>query len=451
MNITRENTDNVNAVIKVLIEKPDYEKTVEESLNEYRKKSAIPGFRPGRAPIGLIRKRFGKTLLVEEVNNMLSQNLTKYMVEEKLNILGEPLPNRDQQKNIDWDKDENFEFVFDIAMAPEIEVSLSEEDKLDYYEIQVSDEMIDRQIEMITSQMGQNVNIEEVNEKCLVRGNFTELDDEGRELEEGIKPEGVMIAVDTIKDEEIKKQFIGKKKDDVAIFDPVTAFDDRNEVKRLLNVSQEEADELDSTFKYTITEILEFQKAELNEELYKKVFGEDTEIKTEENLRNQIKDEIAINLLQSSDHKFSIDAREKLIEKVNPELPEAFLKRWLTETNKEVTDEQIEKDFPGFLKDLKWQLIKDSLIKENELKVEDEEAFEFAKVLANAQFSQYGMHNAPDEQIESFAKMILEKPEEKEKLHNKILEDKVIEVIKNKITLQDKKVTQEEFNEMFKE
>lgn len=450
MNITRENTDNVNAVLKVQIEKPDYEKTVEDKLKEYRQKADMPGFRPGKAPLGLIKKRFGKSVLLDEVNQLLSQKLTSYLMEEKLQILGEPLANEEQQKPIDWDKDENFEFVFDIALAPEIEVPLDEKDKINYYKIKVSDDMVNEQIDMIKSQMGQNKEIDEVKEDGLVRGDFVELDDEGNEKEDGIKPEGVLLSIDLIKDEEIKNEFIGKKQGDTLIFDPVKAYDNRHEVGHMLNISHEQAEELNSIFKFTIKEPLEFEKAELNEELYKKIYGEDTDIKTEEDLRNRLKDELASNLVHSSEQRFAMDVRDTLIDKVNPELPEAFLKRWLKVANKDVTEEQIENDFDGFLKDLKWQLIKDFIIKENELKVEEEEAFNFAKQVAQAQYAQYGIPNVPEEQLESFAKMILEKQEEKERLYNKLLEDKVVGVVKDKVSLNEKEVTQEEFTELSK-
>ena len=450
MNITRENIDNVNAVIKVSIEKPDYEKTVEETLSEYRKKYFFPGFRPGKAPAALVKKRFGKAVLLDEVNKMLSDNLSKFIVDEKLKILGEPLSNQEMQKNIDWDKDDNFEFVFDIALAPEIEVTLGEDDKVDFYTIKVTDEMIDSQVNYIKTQMGTNEKAEEVTETCLVKGNFIELDENGEEKEEGIRPEDVMVAVDRIKDENTKSLFIGKHTGDTIVFDPVKAFENRHEVGHMLKISHEEADNLNSVFKYKLTEILEFKKAELNEELYKKIYGEETEVKSEEDLRKKIKEELEVNLLNSSDRKFATDARNSIIEKVNPELPEAFLKRWLKENNKEINDDQIENEFEAFLKDLKWQIIKDFFVRENKIKIEDDEALEFAKEVAFAQYSQYGIYNAPDDQIESFAKMILEKPEEKEKLYTKLVEDKVIEIIKNKITLLNKEVTQEEFNELLK-
>ncbi|QGY44806.1 trigger factor [Maribellus comscasis] len=453
MNITRENIDDVNAVLKVGIEKADYEKAVNDTLKDYRQKASVPGFRPGKVPAGLIKKRFGTAVLVEEVNKVLSQSLSKYLVEEKLNILGEPLPNEEQQKSINWDTDEDFEFVFDIALAPEVKVTLDKRSKYDYYKIAVSEEMIDQQVDMVASQLGQNVPVEEVKDNSSVRGDFVQLDENGEPVEDGIQPTGVLLGVDMIKDEEIKNAFVGRKKDDTLVFDPVKAFDNRHEVGHMLNIKHEEADELNSEFKFTITEILQFEKAEINEELFKKVYGEETEINTVEDFRNKIKEEIAANLVYSSDQKFTVDTRDTLLEKIKVELPETFLKRWLiaaNKDNKDVTEEQIENEFEYFIKDLQWQLIKDSIIKENELKVTPEETQDFAKQMARAQYSQYGIHDVPAEQLESFAKMIMEKPEESERIYKKLYEDKVIEVVKEKVNIQEKEISQEEFNEMMK-
>ncbi|MFW6309763.1 MAG: trigger factor [Prolixibacteraceae bacterium] len=448
MNITRENQSKVNAVIKVEVEKQDYAKSVEDTLKDYRRKASIPGFRPGKVPVGLIKKRFGKAILIEEVNKLLSQSLSKYLVDEKLKILGEPMPNKEQQKEIDWESDDNFEFAFDIGMAPDVEVSLDENDKLPFYKIKVSDEMIDQQIEQIKTQMGQNTEAEEVKDNGLVRGDFVQLDETGEPLEGGIQPEGVLLSMDLMKDDDIKKEFMGKKQGDEVVFNPVKAYENRHEIGHMLNIGHEEAEELDSNFKFTINEVLEFKKAELNEELYKKIYGEDTEIKTEEDLRERIKAEFADNLVHSSNHKFTLDTRDALVENTEIPLPEEFLKRWLREANENVTEEQIENDFDGFVKDLRWQLIKDEIIKGNELKAEPGEATEFARQLARAQYSQYGIFDVPEEQLDAYAKMILEKPEEKEKIYKKLLEDKVIDVVKGKVTVEEKEISQEEFNQM---
>lgn len=448
MNITRENIDSVNAVINIAIEKADYAMQVEDVLKDYRQKASIPGFRPGKAPKGLIQKKYGIAVLVDEVNKLLSQNLSKYLVEEKLPILGEPLPNMEKQEAINWETDENFTFSFDVAIAPEVKVSLDKSDKFKYYKIAVSDEMIQQQEEMAASQLGQNVPAEEAIEDSSVRGDFVQLDAEGNEVEGGIAPKGVLLAVDKIKDEEVKKSFIGSKKDDIIIFDPVKAFGNRHEVGHMLNVKHEVADELNSEFRFTVTEILQFEKAVLDEDLFKKLYGEDTEVKTIEDFRNRIREELANNLVFSSDHKFAQDVHNALMEKTEVELPEAFLKRWLIEVNKELTLEQIENDFDGFIKDLKWQLIKDTVAKENEIKVTPEEADDFAKKMALAQYQQYGIYDVPEEQLESFAKMIIEKPEEEERIYKKIQEDKVIYAIKEKVSIEEEEVSQEDFNKM---
>ncbi len=450
MNINLENIDKVNAILSLTIEKADYEKQVADVLKDYRQKASIPGFRPGKVPAGLIKKKFGTAVLVEEVNKLISHNLSKYMVDEKLPVLGEPLPNEEKQKDIDWEKDENFEFAFDIALAPEIKVELDKKDKFNYYKIAVSDKMIQQQEDMATSQLGQNVPVDEAKANSSIRGNFVQLDTDGNEVEGGIAPEGVLLAVDMIKDEEIKNSFVGCKKEDIVIFDPVKAFQNNAEVGHMLNIKPEEAENLNSEFRFTVTEILQFEKAEVNEDFFKKLYGEETEVKTIEDFRARIKEEIARNLSHSSDYKFSLDTRDALVAATEMELPEAFLKRWVIAVNKELTPEQIEKDFDSFILDLKWQLIKDEIAKENEIKVEPVEAEDFAKKMALAQYQQYGINDVPEEQLQSFAQMMLEKPEEKERIYKKIHEDKVVAVVKEKVTIDEKEISEEEFTELMK-
>ena len=450
MNITRENIDAVNAVLKVDIEKADYEKTVDSQLKEYRQKAAIPGFRPGKVPFSIIQRKYRIPVLVEEVNKLLSKELSNYLVSEKLNILGEPLPNDEQQKDINWEKDENFQFAFDIALAPEVDVTLDKKTKIKYYNITVSEKMIDQQVEMAQSQLGQNVPDEKIKDSSSVRGNFVQLNENGEALENGISPENVLIAIDMMKDEEIKKSFIGKKKEDVIVFDPVKAYENKTEIAHMLKIKPEAAETLTGNFSFTVTEILKFEKAELNEELFKKLYGEETEIKTVEDFRTRIKSELETNLTYSSKHKFGIDTHDKLVEQVKVELPEEFLKRWLLAVNKEATEEQVNNEFNAFIDDLKWQLIKNTIGKENELKVSQEETEDFAKQMARAQYQQYGIFDIPEEQLVSFSKMILEKPEEAERINNKLFEDKVIEVVKEKVTVEETEISQEEFNKLMK-
>lgn len=448
MNITKENINELNATITVKIEKNDYEATVTEVLKDYRKKANMPGFRPGKVPAGLVKKMYGKAILADEVNKMLSHNLSKYIVDEKLNLLGEPLPNEEKQPKIDWDTTEDFEFVFDVAVAPEIEVKLDKRKKFTYYNILVDDEMVNKQVENYTGRFGENENVDEVTEKSTLRGDFVQLDADGNELEDGIKAEKVIIAVDLMKDEAVKSEMIGKKAGDSVIFDPVKVYESKHEVGHMLNISHEEAENINGEFKFTISEILNFKNAEINEELFKKAFGEDTEIKTEEEFRNKLKAELAENFNYSSDYKFGIDSRDALVEKTDMELPVEFLKRWLKATNEELTDEQIEADFDNFMKDLRWQLIKSALVKDNGIEVNDEDVKQLAKKVAAMQFSQYGMFNVPDEHLENYAGHILQNEEERRRLFTKVQEDKILEVIKSKVTLDEKEISQEEFNKL---
>jgi trigger factor len=310
--------------------------------------------------------------------------------------------------------------------------------------------MINQQVEMAQSQLGQNVPDDEIKNNSSVRGNFVQLDDNGEEIDGGIQTNDVLIAIDVIKDDEIKNNFVGKNSGDVVVLDPVKAFENRHEIKHMLKIKQEEADTLNSNFRFTINEVLRFEKAELNEDVFKKLYGEETDVKTVEDFRNRIKSEIEGNLTYSSNHKFSIDAHDKLVEQTNPVLPEAFLKRWLIAVNKELSVEQIENEFGGFISDLKWQLIKEAIIKDNEINVTAQETQAFAIQMARAQYNQYGIYDIPEEQLESFAKRILEKPEENERIYKRLFEDKVIKVVKEKVTIQETEVSQEEFNEMMK-
>lgn len=449
MNITRENIDELNGLIRISIEKADYEAKVEDVLKNYRKSANMPGFRPGKVPTGLVRKMYGKAAMVDEVNKLLSQELSKYLVEEKLNILGEPLPNEDQQKEIDWEKDTDFEFLFDIGFAPEAGVKLDKRSKYTNYVVAVSDEMIDDQVKAYTSRFGENQAAEEVAETSTVRGNIAQLDSEGNILEGGASVEMALISIAIIKDEEIKKSFVGKKLNDEVVFDIKKAYPNNTEIGYLLNIEKEAAEAIEGDFKITIIEINNFVEAEVNEELYKKIYGEETEIKDEKAFREQVSVEISDAFKPSSEYKFAMDARDTLVEKAKMEFPVEFLKRWLVAANKELTTDQVENDFEAFITDLKWQIIKDEISKENELKVEEAEVNELAKEVALAQFRQYGMFDVPAEHLDGFVQQMLSKDEDRQRLYAKKLEDKIMEVIKSKVNISDKEVSKEEFDKLF--
>jgi trigger factor len=449
MNITRENIDELNGIIRVSIEKADYEATVEQVLTDYRKKMNMPGFRPGKVPQGLVKKMYGKAALVEEVNKLLSNGLSKYIVDEKLDILGEPLPNEEQQKSIDWDSNADYEFVFDIGFAPEVKVGLDKRSKFPYYKVIVSEELIDQQIVSYSSRFGSNQPAEEVDAEASVRGNIIQLDESGNVKENGVAAEMALISINLIKDEEIKNSFIGKKIDEEVIFDIRKAYPNNTELTYLLKIDKNEVDGIEGDFKFTIKEINQFVPAIVNNELYRKIYGEETDVADESTFRQRVAGEIGKIFDPSSEYRFANDARDLLVSKAKMTFPEAFLKRWLMATNEGLTKEQVDAEFEHFVEDLKWQVIKENIIKDNELKVEEAEVFELAIQIAASQFRQYGMFDVPVENLEGFAKQMLEKKEDRSRLYSKKMEDKIMDVIKLKVTLEEKNVSKEEFDKLF--
>jgi len=448
MNITRENIDALNAVITVSVEKNDYEATVSDVLKNYRKKANMPGFRPGMVPAGLIKKMYGKSILAEEVNKILSKSLTDYIHAEKMNVLGEPLPNEEKQPAIDWDNQSDFSFVFDVAVAPDFEVKLNSETTIPFYGIVASEDMVNKQVDAYAGRLGKNTPVETVEEKDTVRGNFVQLDANGNELEGGIKAEQVVIAIDLMKDEETKTSLLGKKAGDVVVFDPVKAYENKHEVGHMLNISHEAAESLEGNFSFTIVEVLRFEKAELNEELFKQIYGEDSGISTEEEFKARVKSELEENFIYSSNYKFALDSRDSLLKTIQFDLPEAFLKRWILATNEKMTQEQIDSDFDNFMIDLKWQLIKDKIVKDNELKITEDDVRAVAKEMAAVQFRQYGLNNVADEHLENYANHMLKNEEERRKLVSRKQEDVILATIKDKVTLDMKEVSFDEFNKM---
>ena len=448
MNITRENIDQLNAILTVSIEKNDYEATVNDVLKNYRKKANMPGFRPGMVPAGLIKKMYGKAALADEVNKLISKGLNDYIHTEKLNVLGEPLPNEEKQPAIDWDNQTDFSFVFDIGMAPEIAVKLDKEVKMPYYTIAASDDMIEKQLDAYAGRLGENKVVETIGEKDTVRGNFVQLNEDGTELVGGILADKVVIAIDVMKDEEIKASFIGKKAGDVIVFDPVKAYESKHEVGHMLNISHEEAENVTGNFSFTIIEVLHFEKAELTSDMFAKIYGEDCGITTVEEFKAKIKAELEENFVYSSNYKFALDSRDALVNAIQFDLPEAFLKRWILATNEKMTEEQINNDFANFMLDLKWQLIKDVIVKDNELKITEDDVRALAKEMALMQFRQYGLNNVSDEHLENYANHMLKSEEERRKLVSRKQEDLILAAIKEKVTLETSEISYDEFNKM---
>jgi len=447
MNIDKKEIDQNNATITIRVEKADYAEKVEKTLRDYRKKANMPGFRPGMVPMSLIKKMYGQGVEAEEINKLVSDNLYNHIRENNLNILGEPLPSQEQPE-IDFDTQENFEFVFDIAIAPEFDLNLTQKDKINYYNITVGDEMIDNQIKSHTGRYGKYVQEEEVEEKDMLKGKLLELDGKATK-EGGIHTEDAVLTPAYMKDEEQKKLFVGAKKGDVIVFNPKKAYENEAELSSMLKISKEEAGKFDADCQITIESITRYHEAEVNQELFDKVYGEGL-VKSEDEFRSKIKENIQETLNSDSNYKFALDAREVLVKKLDKvTFPDAFLKRWLISANENLTAEKLDEDYPKMIKDLKWHLVKDKLMKTNEVKVEPAEVEEYAKKVARAQFAQYGMVGIEDDVLNNYAQDMLKKEDMIKNIIDKVGEDKVLETVKKMVKLNEKEISIDDFNKMF--
>lgn len=448
MIITKENIDELNAELKITIEESDYKEKVETVLTDYRRKAKIDGFRPGKVPSGMIKKMYGTAVLVDEVNKILSESISNYLIKEKLNILGEPLPGEKEQ-NINFEKQTEFEFLFDIGLAPEFEVTLTKKDKIPYYTIKVDKKLIDSYTENYTRKFGHFKSADKVVKTEMLKGDIIQIDTEGNIKENSFSNNDATISLEILKDDSIIKKFTGKKTGESINFDIKKAYPNNSEIAAILGTEKENVIDIDPLVRFTIKEISKFENADINQELFDKAFGKD-KIKSEEEFYNRIKEEIQANLKKESDYRFALDVKEKMIDKMKLSLPEKFLKRWLLKSNeRKVTPDQIEKEFDQVAEDLKWQLIKDKIIKEQDMKVTEDEILEYAKVVALMQFQQYGMAGMPDEQLEGFAKEILKKEDDKRRMYAKLFEDKIIAYIKENVKIDEKMVSTDNFNKLF--
>ena len=449
MNVSLKNIDAVSGIVKLEIVKADYAEQVEKSLRNFRQKANVPGFRKGMVPMGMVKKMYGKHVLVEEVNKLVSENLFKYINENKLNVLGEPMPNETEQQPINFDTQEDFEFCFDVALAPEIKIELSKGDKLPYYQVAIDEEMLNQQVDAYTANFGSYDAAEEVEEKDLVKGTIAELEN-GSPKEGGIVVEDAVLMPSYMKDEAEKAKFIGAKANTVIVFNPNKAYEGAEaEIASLLKVDKEAVAGLTGDFSFEIKEITRHKKAELNQELFDKVFGEGV-VSSEEEFKNKIKDALAEQFTPQSDFKFLLDAREVLVQKAGElKFADDLLKRWLLAANEKNTAEKLDEEYPKIIEDLKYQLIKENLVKGNNLKVEDADIENFAKRVAKAQFAQYGMLSVPEDVLANYAKDMLKNKQTLQNVIDRAVEEKLAAWLKEQVELDVKEVSAEEFNKLF--
>ena len=448
MNIVRKDLDQNNATLTLSIEKVDYAEKVDKTLRDYRKKANIPGFRPGMVPAGLVKKLYGKAVLAEEINKLVSENLYNYIHENNINSLGEPLPNETEQQVIDFDTQEDFEFVFDLGIAPEFDVEVTTKDKVKYYNIAVSDEMIDNQVKSYTGRYGKYIQEDVVEEKDMLKGELLEMAN-GKVNEDGLKVLDATLTAAYMKDADQKALFIGAKKGDIITFNPAKAFENETEISSLLKISKDAAKSIDTDFQLKIESITRYHESEIDQTLFDKVYG-DGVVNSVKEFRAKITENIQEGLISDSEYKFGVDAQEMLIAKYNNlTFPDVFLKRWVLSSNEKVNAETLEADYPKMIADLTWHLVKDKLAKANDVKVEKEDVDEYAKKMAKAQFAQYGMIGMEDEIIANYAKDMLKKEETLKNIVDKVAEEKIFAVVKNAVKLENKEVSIEEFNKMF--
>lgn len=443
MNISIKNIDKVNAEVTVVIEPADYTENYAKAVKDAKKKLNMPGFRPGMVPTGLIKKQFGPSILAEEVNRLLSDKLFSYIQENKVQMLGSPLP-QEVNNQVELVEGGTFTFKFDLAIAPEFDATLSKKDKITYYNVEVSDEMIDRQVEMYRQRGGKYEKVDSYEDNDMVKGVVTEL-----EGENPVSVEGAVMLPKYFRNDAQKKLFKDAKTNDVIKFNPAKAYDNNEaELASLLKVNKEDALKHTGDCQIQITEITRFVQGPLNEELFESVFP-GGEVKTEEQFRARIKETIENQFAKDSDYKFILDVKKYEAEKIGKlEFPDEKLKKIMA-ANAGGDEKKVEENYEKSIEELTWHLVKEQLVEKCGIKVDDEDVKNMAKEVTRMQFAQYGMMNIPDEYIEGSVKEMLKKRETVDNLIDRCIEVKLGAALKELVTLTNKKVTAEEFNKMF--
>ena len=447
MNVKFENVSKAQGLLTISMEKADYQENVDKALKDAKKKIQMPGFRPGMVPMGLVQKMYGKQVKADEINKILQEKIYGYIKDNKIDMLGEPLPNDEKEAGLSLD-DDNLTFYFDIALAPQFNAEIGKDDAITYYEIKVSEEMVNNQVKAYAQQGGKYEQVDSYKENDVIKGQLVELDADGSAKEGGIVVEGATLMPQYIKDEAQKKLFAKAKKGAVIVFNPAKAYEGNAiEISSLLNRKKEEVEGIDADFSLTVQDITRFVESELNQELFDHVFGKDA-VKDEAGFRAKVEESIAKSFVPDSDYKFLLDVRAYLMEKVGKlEYAEDLLKR-IMKANKPDA-EQDEATFQRSLEELTWHLIQEKLVEKYSIKVEDDDIKAMAREATRAQFAQYGMMNIPDELLDNYSKEMLKKRETVDGLVNRAIETKLTAALKGEVKLKNKKVTVEEFNKLF--
>ena len=450
MNISFENPDKVNGLLTITVEEADYQASVEKTLKDYRKKANYPGFRPGMVPMGLIKKQFGASAKMDAINKLIGEQIYKYMQDNKIQMLGEPLPSEKQEAQ-DLEKPAPYTFSFDIAVAPEFKIELNGHNKIDHYTITVDDALIDRQVDMFASRSGSYEKAESYEDNDMLKGDLRELDEQGNTKEGGVTVEAASIMPNYIKNEAQKALFNGAKLGDIITINPSEAYESEAEIASLLKVERDRVKDFKGNFSYQITDIQRYKKHPVDQELFDQMFGKDT-VKDEKAFREKIAEGLKAQLAVDADYKFILDVRAYCEKKVGKlQFPDALLKRIMLNNNKDKGEEFVEKNYEQSVKELTWHLIKEQLVAANQIKVDDADVLNAAKETARVQFAQYGMNNVPDEYVENYAKEILKKRENVDGLVDRAVDIKLTDALKKVVKLNEKEISLDDFNKMMSE
>lgn len=446
MEFTLKNQDATSAILSVNIQEADYSALVEKQLKNFRQKANIPGFRPGMVPMGLIKKQYGTAVKAEEINKLLQTKIFEYIRENKIDMLGEPLPIESQQAGINMAEDKEFTFEFEIALAPKFDATLDKNDKLAYYRIQPTDEMIEGQVNAYAQRCGEYKKVDSFENGDMLKGTLTE------SVEDGIVVRDAVMMPSYMKNDDQKALFAGAKVNDVVTFNPSVAFDNNEaELSSLLKVEKGEVAAHNGEFTFAVTEITRFVASELNQTVFDAAFGKDV-VTNETDFRAKISEQFEARFEVESDYKLLLDVRAYLTEKLGKfEYNESILRRVMEGNRAEGAESVSDEDFQKSLNELTWHLIKEQLARKFEIKVDDNDVLNVAKAATRDQFAQYGMANVPEDLLENYAKDMLKQDRTREALVNRAVDVKLIEAIKGAVTLNEEKISVEDFNKKVSE
>jgi len=447
MNITQEKINDLNAVVKIKIAPEDYTAKVEKSIKEQAKKANLPGFRKGMVPAAHIKKMYGRSILVEEINNLLSESLNKHLTDNKVDILGQPLPVMDDSKEFKWDFTDEFEFDYELGLAPAIDLDITSKNKFTKYDVKADEETLAARVKNIRKSYGKMTNPEVSAEDDVLYAELAQLSADGSIFEDGINHTG-SIRLDQVTDKKILKSLVGLKKDDVVELDVQKAFD-KNEViiAKLLNISEEDAKDLQSKFQVTVKNVNRLEEADLNQEFFDKLFGEGT-VTDEAGFTAKITEEVEGMFNQDADRKLQNDIYTSLLESVKIELPDEFLRKWLKATNEKLTEQELSEGYDDFAKNLKWTLIENKIIKDNNIEIKYEDVFQTAKQRLDAQFRMYSPAPMPEDQLAQYTTTFLKEKDNANRIFDEVKAMKVFDYIQSAATIDQKEIAYNKFIEL---